>query len=89
MLFYLPLHYKFLWPQGEQNEQYWNEIAVEFLKNKHNTNTIRREFSIEMYIGRLLYKPYFITLILQGRIIIGPTRKLVALYVIGDLTLLD
>ena len=89
MLFYLPLHYKFLWPQGEQNEQYWNEIAVEFLKHKHNANTMRKRFPIEIYTGGPLYESYFITLNLQGKIIIGPTKKLVILHVVGDLAFLD
>jgi len=36
--FYLPSHYKFLQPQGKQNEQYWKEIAIAFLKKKYNTD---------------------------------------------------
>ena len=42
-----------------------------------------------MYSGSLPHKPYFITLILQEQIIIGLTKKIVALYVIRDLALLD
>ena len=42
-----------------------------------------------MYTGGPLYKSYFITLMLQGQIIIGPTKKIVALYVVGNLALLD
>ena len=30
--FYLPLHYKSLQPNGEQDEQYWKEVAIKFLK---------------------------------------------------------
>ena len=89
MPFYPPPHYKFLWPQGEQDEQYWNEITVEFLKKKHNMDTTRKKLPIKMYSGSLPHKPYFITLILQEQIIIGPTKKIVALYVIRDLALLD
>ena len=36
-----------------------------------------------------LYKLYFITLTLQEKIIIGPTKKLVTLYIVEDLALLD
>jgi len=50
---------------------------------------IRREFFIEIYLGDLLHEPYFITLMLQGQIIIRPTKKMVALYVVGNLALLD
>ena len=72
-LFYPVPHYKSLQPQEEQNEQYWNEITIVFLEKKHNVDTIRKGFPIEMYIGGLLYELYFITLTLQGQIIIGPT----------------
>ena len=39
MLFYPLPHYKSLQPQGEQDKQYWNKIAVKFLKQKHNMDT--------------------------------------------------
>jgi len=32
MPFYPPPHYKSLQPQEEQDNQYWSEIAIEFLK---------------------------------------------------------
>jgi len=35
------------------------------------------------------HESYFIALTLQGKIIIGLTKKIVTLYVVGDLTLLD
>jgi len=63
---YLPPHYKSLQPQGEQDEQYWKEIAVTFFKKKHNTDTTRKGFSIEMYTRGLPHEPYFIVLTLQG-----------------------
>ena len=62
--FYPPSQYKFLWPQGEQDKQYWNKIVVEFLKKKHNMDTMREEFLIEMYTGDLSHEPYFIILAL-------------------------
>ena len=42
-----------------------------------------------MYTGELPHKPYFITLILQEKIIIGPTKKMVTSYVVGNLVLLN
>jgi len=42
-----------------------------------------------MHLEGLPYKPFFITLILHGEIVIGPTKKLVAYYVVGNLTFLD
>ena len=89
MPFYPPPHYKSIWPQGEQDEQYWNEVGIEFLKIKHNADTTRRGFPIKMYMDSPLYKLYFIVLTLQGQIIVGPTKKTIASHVVGDLALLD
>ena len=60
MPFYSPPHYKTLQLQGEQDEQYWNEIAVAFLEKNYNADTIRKGFPIEMYIGGPPHEPYFI-----------------------------
>jgi len=49
ILFYLPPHYKTLWWNDEQDEQYWKEIAAEFIKQKHNANMSKRGFPIEMF----------------------------------------
>ena len=87
--FNLPPYYKSLQPHGEQDEQYQKEIVIAFLKKKHNTDIIRKDFSIKMYTGGPPYEPYFIVLTLWGQVIIGPTKKLVATYMVGDLALLD
>ena len=42
-----------------------------------------------MYIGGPSHKLYFITLTLWGEIVIGPTKKLIASYVVGDLVFLN
>ena len=42
-----------------------------------------------MYTGGPLHESYFIALTLQGQIIIGPTKKMVTSYMVGDLVLLD
>ena len=34
-------------------------------------------------------EPYFIALIFKGQLIMGPTKKMVVSYMIGDLVLLD
>ena len=87
--FYPPPHYQSLQPQGEKDKQYWKEIAVVFLKKKHNTDTTRKGLPIEICIGGPPHEPYFITLTLQEQIIIGPTKKLITTYVVRDLVLLD
>ena len=87
--FYPRPHYKSLQWNGKQDTQYWKKIAVEFIKQKHNTDISRREFPIEMFTGGLPHESFFIALTLQGEIIIRPTKKLVTSYVVGDLLLLD
>ena len=42
-----------------------------------------------MYTEGPLYELYFIALTSQGQIIIGPTKQMVASYVVKDLALLD
>ena len=88
-LFYLPPYYKSIWPQREQDKQYWKEIAIEFLKEKHNVDTTRKGFLIEIYMEGSPHKPYFIVLTLWEEIIIRPTKKLVVTYIVGDLALLN
>ena len=48
-----------------------------------------KNIPIKMYSGRLPHELFFIALNLQGTIFIGPTKKLVASYIIGDLAFLD
>ena len=86
---YLLPYYKSLWLQGEQDKQYWKEIAVVFLKKKHNADTTRKGFLIKMYIEGPPHEPYFITLTLWEQIIIELMKKLVTTYMVGDLALLD
>jgi len=49
----------------------------------------RQGFPIKMYIGGPLHELYFTILTLQGKLIIGPTKRMVTLYVVRDLVLLD
>ena len=42
-----------------------------------------------MYTGEPPHELFFIVCILQGTIVIGPTKKLVVLYMIRDLAFLD
>jgi len=46
-------------------------------------------FPIEMYIRGLPHEIYFIALMLQGQIMMEPTKKMVVSYVVEDLVLLD
>ena len=65
------------------------KLLLSSWKRKYNADTTRKGFPIEMYMGDLPHEPYFITLTLQGQLIMGPIKKIVALYMVGDLALLD
>ena len=41
-----------------------------------------------MYQGGLPHEPYFITINNRDQIIIGPNKKMVAMYVVGELKVL-
>ena len=60
---FLPLfHYKEIWQNREKDIQYWKEIAVEFIKQKYNSDTSQWRFLIEMFSEELLHKSFFIAL---------------------------
>ena len=48
----------------------------------------RNVYQIPMFQGGLLHKPYFITIDNRKQIIIGPSKKIVAIYVVGELEIL-
>ena len=59
-----------------------------FVKRKHNTDTARNEFQIHMFQGGPLHEPYFIAIDNKDQVIIGPSKKIVATYVVGELEVL-
>jgi len=87
-LFKLPPHYQSLRSRGEQDLTFWNKVAITFLDRKHNTDTARNGYQIHMFQGGPLYKPYFITKDNKDQIIIGPSKKIVATHVVGELEVL-
>ena len=74
---------------GEKNKTYWNNIAYQFLQQKHNADISCQGIPIKIYTGGLPHKPFFIANSIQGILIIGPTKKMVAMYAVGDLALMD
>lgn len=64
--FYLLPHYKSIWQDRENDLQYWKEIIVEFIKQKHNSNTSWQGFPIKMYLREPPHEPFFITYIMRG-----------------------
>ena len=87
-IFRPPPHYQLLKSQGEQDPMFWKEVAKAFLENKGNTDTSRNGQQISMYQGGPPHEPYFIAIDNQDQIIIGPNKKMVAMYVVGELEIL-
>jgi len=87
-LFKLLPHYQSLQSREEQDPEFWKEVALAFVNNKHNTETLRNGYPINMYQGGLPHEPYFIAINNRGQVIIGPNKKMVATYVVGELEVL-
>ena len=87
-LFKPPPHYQSLKSRGENNPIFWKEIAVAFVESKYNTDTARNRHQIHMFQGGLPHEPYFIAIDNKDQIIIGPSKKIVATHVVGELEVL-
>ena len=61
-LFKLSLYYQSLWFRGEQNPEFWKEVTITFVEEKHNIETLRNSYPITIYQGEPSYEPYFITI---------------------------
>ena len=48
-LFKLSSYYQALQSRGEQDPEFWKEIAVAFMNDKYNIETLQNEYSISMY----------------------------------------
>jgi len=58
------------------------------VNNKNNMETSRNRYSIKMFQGGLPHELFFITINNRGQVIIGPNKKLVATYMVGELEVL-
>ena len=81
-------HYQSLKSRGEQNPEFWKEVAIALVKEKHNMETSQNGYLIAMYQEELPHELYFITIDNQGQAIIGPNKKTVMMYVVGELEVL-
>ena len=81
-------HYQFLKSRGEQDPTFWKEVVTAFLEKKHNTDTVRNGYQIHMFQGGPPHEPYFIAIDNRDQIIIGPSKKIVAMHVVGELEVL-
>ena len=81
-------YYQSLKSRGEQDPIFWKEVAMAFLDKKRNMETLRNRYQIPMFQGGPPHKPYFIAIDNKDQIIIGPSKKIVATHVIGELEVL-
>jgi len=87
-IFKPPPHYQSLKSRGEQDLAFWKEVATVFVERKHNMDTARNGFQIHMFQGGPLHKPYFIAIDNKDQVIIGPSKKIVATHMVGELEVL-
>ena len=87
-IFRPPLYYQSLKSRGEQDPVFWKEVAMVFLDRKRNTDMSRNGYQIPMYQGGPLHEPYFIAIDNRDQVIIGPSKKIVATHVVGELEVL-
>ena len=87
-LFKPPPHYQAFRSRGENNPIFWKEVATAFLEKKHNTDTTRNGYQIYMFQGDPLHEPYFIAINNKDQVIIDPSKKIVAMHVVGELEIL-
>jgi len=87
-IFRLPPYYQSLKSREEQDPEFWKEVAMMFVDRKRNNDISRNGYQIPMYQGGPLHKPYFIAIDNKDQVIIGPSKKIVATHVVGELEVL-
>jgi len=88
-IFRPPPYYQLLKSREEQDPMFWKKVVKVFLENKRNTDTSRNGQQISMYQKGPPHKPYFIAIDNRDQIIIGPNKKMVAMYMVGELEILN
>jgi len=61
-LFQPPPHYQSLKSRGEQDPEFWKEVAPALVNQKHNTETARNGYQIVMFQGGPPHELYFIAI---------------------------
>ena len=87
-IFWPPPHYQSLRFRGEQDPDFWKEIATALVDNKNNMETSRNGITIKMFQGGPPHEPFFIAIDNRDQVIIGPNKKTVTMYVVGELEVL-
>ena len=55
------------------------------MDQKYNIEIARNKYQIPMFQGSPPHKPYFIAINNKEQIIIGPSKKIVATHIVGEL----
>jgi len=58
------------------------------VNNKNNIETSRNRMTIKMFQEGPPHEPFFIVINNRDQVIIGPNKKTVAMYVVGELEVL-
>jgi len=87
-MFRPPPYYQALKSRGEQDPIFWKKVAMAFLDQKHNMETSRNRYQIPMFQEGPPHEPYFIAIDNREQIIIGPSKKIVATHIVGELEVL-
>jgi len=87
-IFRPPPYYQSLRSREEQDLEFWKEVAMAFVDKKRNTDTSRNGCQIPVYQGGPPHKPYFVAIDNKNQVIIGPSKKIVATHVVGELEIL-
>ena len=87
-IFRPPPYYQSLRSRGEQDPEFWKEVVMAFMDRKRNTDTARNGCQIPMYQGGPPHEPYFVAIDNKDQVIIGPSKKIVAMHVVGELEVL-
>jgi len=61
-IFQPPPHYQSLRSRGEQDPNFWKEVAIALVDNKYNIETTRNGYPIRMFQGGPPHEPFFITI---------------------------
>ena len=59
-IFQPPPYYQLLCSRGEQDPDFWKEVAMALVDNKHNMETSRNGYPIRMFQERPPHEPFFI-----------------------------
>jgi len=83
-IFRPPPHYQSLKSRGEQDSEFFKEVATALVNKKHNTKIARNGYQIAMLQRGPPHEPYFIVVDNRRQVIIGPNKKTVAIYVVEE-----